>query len=121
MAVELYRPFVIAGGLSGALAIAAYAASAHSGSSHLGTVAPLLLAHAPALLVFALLAPGRMTARLGGWITLLGLVLFCGDLVMRDMTGARLFPYAAPTGGTLMILGWLIIAFIGLMKRKAAA
>ncbi|KXF78237.1 oxidoreductase [Paramesorhizobium deserti] len=121
MAVELYRPFVIAGGLSGAAALAAYAASAHSGSANLGTVAPLLLAHAPALLVFAMLAPGRMAARLGGWITFLGLILFCGDLVTRDIAGTRLFPYAAPSGGTLMILGWLVIACMGIMKQKVSS
>ncbi|PYE88434.1 DUF423 domain-containing protein [Phyllobacterium leguminum] len=115
-----YRPFIIAGGLSGAAAMIAYAASAHGGSANLGLIAPLLLAHAPALLALALLGAGRMTARLGGWATLLGLALFTGDLLMRDMTGGRLFPYAAPTGGTLMILGWLIIAAIGLEKRETS-
>lgn len=120
MAMELYRPFAFFGGLSGAAALAAYAASAHAGSANLATVAPILLAHAPALLVFALLAPGRMTAKLGGWIILLGLVLFTGDLVVRDMTGARLFPYAAPLGGTSLIVGWLVIAATGLMKQNAS-
>lgn len=117
MALELYRPFIIAGALSGAAAMVAYAASAHGGSANLSLIAPLLLAHAPALLVLALLAAGRITARLGGWVLFLGLLLFTGDLLMRDMTGMRLFPYSAPTGGTLMILGWLIIAAIGFTKQ----
>ncbi|GGA93338.1 hypothetical protein GCM10011491_21820 [Brucella endophytica] len=117
MARELYRPFALLGALSGAAAIAAYAASAHGGSANLGTLAPLLLGHAPALLVLSLLAPGRMVARLGGWVILLGLLLFTGDLLMRDLTGDRLFPYAAPSGGTLMMLGW-VIAGAGLMTKE---
>jgi uncharacterized membrane protein YgdD (TMEM256/DUF423 family) len=118
MTLELYRPFAILGALSGAASIAAYAASAHGGSAHLATVAPLLLGHAPALLALALIAPGRLMAKLGGWVILLGLVLFTGDLLTRDFSGGdRLFPYAAPTGGTLMILGWIIVAGVGVVRR----
>ncbi|PRD45833.1 DUF423 domain-containing protein [Phyllobacterium phragmitis] len=121
MRLEPYRPFALAGGLSGAAALAAYAASAHGGSANLGTVAPILLAHAPALLVLAVLAPGRMAAWIGGWTTLAGLILFAGDLVMRDIAGTRLFPYAAPLGGTLLITGWLVIALIGVLRPKASS
>ncbi|RCS23250.1 DUF423 domain-containing protein [Phyllobacterium salinisoli] len=121
MAVEIYRPFAFAGGLSGAAALVAYAASAHGGSANLGTVAPILLAHAPALLVLAVLAPGRSAARLGGWTTLAGLILFAGDLLTRDVAGTRLFPYAAPLGGTLLIAGWLVIAIMGIMKQKPSS
>jgi uncharacterized membrane protein YgdD (TMEM256/DUF423 family) len=36
-----------------------------------------------------------------------GSFLFCGDLSVRALSSARLFPMAAPAGGALMILGWV--------------
>lgn len=104
-------------GLCGALAIAAYAGAAHGGENHLGNIAPLLLGHAPAFLVLSLIVPFSRTANLGGALLVIGLALFCGDLFMRDMTGDRLFPMAAPTGGSLMILGWLAVAVAGWFSR----
>ncbi|MRN42587.1 MULTISPECIES: DUF423 domain-containing protein [unclassified Brucella] len=100
-------------GVCGALGIASYAGAAHMGESHLGTIAPLLLAHAPALLFLSLISPVSRVARISGAVLVVGLALFCGDLFMRDMTGDRLFPFAAPTGGSLMILGWLCLGCSG--------
>jgi uncharacterized membrane protein YgdD (TMEM256/DUF423 family) len=37
-------------------------------------------------------------------------VLFAADLTMRQYAGHRLFPFAAPTGGTLLIVSWLMLA-----------
>ncbi|KAB2746800.1 MULTISPECIES: DUF423 domain-containing protein [Brucella] len=104
-------------GLCGALAIAAYAGAAHGGDNHLANIAPLLLGHAPAFLVLSLIVPASRIAYLGGALIAVGLALFCGDLFMRDMTGDRLFPMAAPTGGSLMILGWLSVAVTGWFSR----
>lgn len=104
-------------GLCGALAIAAYAGAAHGGENHLGAIAPILLGHAPALLVLSLIVPNSRVANIGGALLVAGLVLFCGDLFMRDMIGTRLFPMAAPTGGSLMILGWLVVGASGWIKR----
>ncbi|MHC5230862.1 DUF423 domain-containing protein [Brucella sp. LJL56] len=104
-------------GLCGALAIAAYAGAAHGGQNHLGNIAPLLLGHAPAFLVLSLIAPASRIAYLAGALLIIGLALFCGDLFMRDMTGDRLFPMAAPTGGSLMILGWLAVAITGWFSK----
>ena len=33
--------------------------------------------------------------------------LFAGDLTLRQYAGHGLFPMAAPTGGTLLIVSWL--------------
>lgn len=109
--------FSTLGGLCGALAIAAYAGAAHGGENYLGNIAPLLLGHAPAFLVLSLIVPGSRAAYLGGALLVIGLALFCGDLFIRDMTGDRLFPMAAPTGGSLMILGWLAVAVTGWFSR----
>lgn len=104
-------------GLCGALAIAAYAGAAHGGDNHLGNIAPLLLGHAPAFLVLSLIVPGSRIAYLGGILLVIGLALFCGDLFIRDIMDDRMFPMAAPTGGSLMILGWLVVATTGWFSR----
>ena len=36
--------------------------------------------------------------------------LFAGDLTLRQYAGHGLFPFAAPTGGTLLIASWLALA-----------
>jgi uncharacterized membrane protein YgdD (TMEM256/DUF423 family) len=40
----------------------------------------------------------------------LGGGLFAGDVSMRAFAGQRLFPMAAPAGGTILMIGWLILA-----------
>jgi uncharacterized membrane protein YgdD (TMEM256/DUF423 family) len=55
----------------------------------------------------------------GGSILLAGLVIFCADLLMRDLAGARLFLMAAPIGGTAMILGWLVVAASAFAGRES--
>ncbi|PWL16364.1 DUF423 domain-containing protein [Falsochrobactrum shanghaiense] len=112
------RLFSTLAGLCGALAIVAYAGSAHSSWGQLTVIAPLLLAHAPALLVLSLIAPASSSARIGGALLFIGLALFCGSLFMLDVTGERLFPYSAPTGGTLMILGWLVVGLTGWFSKR---
>jgi len=84
------------------------AAAAHLGGPSPAT-APLPLAHAPALLAAGLLGANRVL-RTGALALLIGLALFSGDLLARDFLGSRLFPFAAPTGGTLLIAGWLVVA-----------
>ena len=77
----------------------------------------MLLMHAPALLALGLFAPGRVL-RLAGFVLLAGLSVFSGDLLMREFAGFRLFPMAAPIGGSLMIVGWLGTAASGLMGKR---
>jgi uncharacterized membrane protein YgdD (TMEM256/DUF423 family) len=45
---------------------------------------------------------------LAAW--LLGAALFAGDIALRAYVGHRLFPMAAPSGGLLLIIGWLALA-----------
>jgi len=42
----------------------------------------------------------------------LGTLLFSGDLTARAFAGGRLFPMAAPSGGSLMILSWIALAIV---------
>jgi uncharacterized membrane protein YgdD (TMEM256/DUF423 family) len=108
--LDIHRIFAGLGGLFGAAGIAAYAAAAHSTEGHVATIAPILFIHAPAFLALSILAKISRAASFGGLVLILGLVLFIGDLLSRDYAGNRLFAFAAPLGGSLLILGWLVVA-----------
>lgn len=112
------RPLLLAAGLLGASGVALSAAAAHQGIAGVATAASFLLMHAPAFLALSLLTGNRVRG-FGSWVLLLGLVLFSGDLLARAYLDARLFPMAAPTGGVLMIGGWLAIAASALLKNTA--
>lgn len=79
--------------------------------------ANFLIMHAPALIAIAALPLG-LWSRLAGWVMLVGLVVFAGDLVARSQWGNALFPMAAPIGGFGMVAGWLGVAICALMRRE---
>nr|WP_256371441.1 DUF423 domain-containing protein [Stappia sp. ES.058] len=92
------------------------AAATHSpAAALLDPAARMLLAHA-SLFLFLSLA-GDLSPRVAGtaicWIAAVGLALFCGDLSARAVFGTRLFAFAAPLGGSLLILAWAGLAFAG--------
>ena len=116
----LDRVFITAAGLCGAAGVALSAAAAHQGGGNLATAAQFLLFHAPALLAFGLFGGGLML-RTGGAVLFMGVLLFSGDLIVRHYAGDRLFPFAAPAGGTLMIAGWMVIALSALSKSAGDA
>jgi uncharacterized membrane protein YgdD (TMEM256/DUF423 family) len=100
-------------GLFGAAGVGAAAAAAHiNGDATLRTAADFFLFHGAALL--AIIALARSTPQRGilaaGSLIALGTVLFSGDLAVRALTGLRLLPMAAPTGGMLLIAGWITAA-----------
>jgi uncharacterized membrane protein YgdD (TMEM256/DUF423 family) len=117
------RILVVLAGLSGALGVGLSAAAAHiAGATSLATAAQFLLFHAPALLALALLAgSGRLrpgAVRVAGVLLALGLALFSGDLSARVLIQVPLFPMAAPGGGMILILGWVLVAFAALWPIK---
>lgn len=61
-----------------------------------------------------------LAARLAGWLFLFGTVLFSGSLYWFALDGIVPVPGAAPLGGTMMILGWLLIA-LAAFKRGTVA
>ncbi|WP_036260813.1 DUF423 domain-containing protein [Methylocapsa aurea] len=102
-------------GLAGGGGVILAALAAHGGGGpQLETAANFLMLHAAATLAvcgLALAAPRRGGQFLGAAaIFLLGSLLFCGDLSMRTLAAAKLFPMAAPIGGTLLVLGWAWVA-----------
>ncbi|MBO0903295.1 DUF423 domain-containing protein [Jiella sonneratiae] len=116
---------VVFAGLFGAAGVAGAAVAAHVAANDrlVAIAASMALIHAPALLGLAAILP-RAPRLLGlaGVATVVGVVLFSGDLAMRTASGAALFENAAPTGGTMLIAGWLLVAVAGLfaMFRKGA-
>jgi uncharacterized membrane protein YgdD (TMEM256/DUF423 family) len=112
---------IILGALAGLLGVGLSAAAAHlPGGANLETAARFLLVHAPVLLATVALAgtgaihPG--TGRIAGWVIVVGLLLFCGDLVMRALREHAIFPMAAPTGGILLMGGWGLLALAALLR-----
>lgn len=111
--------------LMGAAGVALAAASAHQpDASRLGSASSMLLFHASAVIGAALLtAQGLVQRPLGlaaSFGFLLGGALFAGDLVTRQYAGHGLFTMAAPTGGTLLILSWLVLAIAAIWPRRSA-
>ena len=109
--------------VAGGLGVAASAAAAHtSGGETLRTAAQFLLFHAPAILALTGLAAAGLTrgalTRLAAAALLIGLVLFSGDLALRALTGTPLFPMAAPSGGVVLMAGWLLAAVAVLIPTR---
>jgi uncharacterized membrane protein YgdD (TMEM256/DUF423 family) len=73
------------------------------------------------LAVVALVERDVVNARIGiaaafGFV--IAASLFAGDLTLRQYAGHGLFPMAAPTGGTLLIVSWLAVAVAAAWPRK---
>lgn len=98
-------------GLLGSAGVALAAVAAHRvADASLTTAALFLIMHAAAVMALSALAGGTPwpTAFLGAAsLMLLAVALFSGDVSARVLLGGRLFPMAAPLGGSLMILAWL--------------
>jgi uncharacterized membrane protein YgdD (TMEM256/DUF423 family) len=117
------RVLLALGALAGIFGVALSAAAAHvTGSGSLQTAAQFLLFHAPALLALVALissgAIGPRLARLAGYVMVVGLILFCGDLSRRALAGVALAPMAAPTGGVLLMVGWALAAIAAFVRPR---
>jgi uncharacterized membrane protein YgdD (TMEM256/DUF423 family) len=111
---------LILAGLMGAGGVVLAAAGAHA-APHVGLASPayLLLFHAAAVLGgTALTGQGLLwrplaLAALIAWVV--GATLFAGDVSARAFIGHRLFPFAAPAGGMILIAAWLALAAAALV------
>ena len=109
-------------GIMGADGVILAAASAHQpDATRLGSASSMLLFHATAVLAaVALIERGILHAGIGiaaasGFV--IAAALFATDLSLRQYAGHSLFPFAAPTGGTLMIASWLALAVAAAWPR----
>lgn len=120
------RAMIVAGMLLAGLAVALGAFGAHGLENR---VTPSALAiwqtgvqyqfvHALGLLLVAALWP-RLNPRpavLGATAFGLGILLFCGSLYALALGAPRMLGMIAPIGGSLFILGWIVLAIAALRK-----
>lgn len=114
-------------GLNGAAGVALAALAAHRvNDPSLSIAAHMLVLHAAASVAVAAHlrrvhhgpAPFAKVWIVSAALLLAGSALFAADIAMRAIGGARLFPMAAPTGGSAMILGWLTLAAAGVLSLR---
>jgi len=114
---RMQRLWIAAGGIAGCLAVAMAAVAAHAlgglPADRVGMVESAIRMqgwHGLALLFCGLWSPraGRL-ADAAGAAFLAGLVLFCGAVYALALGGVATGP-VAPTGGVLLMLGWLLLA-----------
>ena len=124
MQFRLFRILIILAGIMGADGVILAAASAHQpDASRLASASSMLLFHATAVLtVVALAERGVIDVRIGiaaalGFV--IAAALFAGDLTLRQYAGHGLFPLAAPSGGTLLIVSWLALAVCAAWPRRS--
>jgi uncharacterized membrane protein YgdD (TMEM256/DUF423 family) len=120
---RLARVLIVLAGIMGADGVMLAAASTHQAdASRLGAASSMLLFHACAVLgTIALAERALIHARIGlaaaiGFVVAAG--LFAGDVTLRQYAGHGLFPFAAPTGGTLLIASWLALAIAAAWPRR---
>jgi uncharacterized membrane protein YgdD (TMEM256/DUF423 family) len=103
--------------LMGAAGVALAAAGVHANGGELAERAALfLLLHAAAALAIAAHArnaPASARALvMVGLVMEAGAILFSAELATHIFTGERIFPFAAPIGGTTMLLAWIALAVV---------
>ena len=120
---RLFRILIVLAAVMGADGIILAAASAHQpDATRLASASSMLLFHALATLAAVALAErGVIHVRIGlaaAWGFVVASALFAGDLTMRQYAGRGLFPMAAPTGGTLLIVSWIALAVAAAWPKR---
>jgi uncharacterized membrane protein YgdD (TMEM256/DUF423 family) len=123
MGIRSLRILIILAAVMGADGVMLAAAAAHQPDAmRLASASSMLLFHSSAVLAAVALAErGLIHAGIGiaaGFGFVVAAALFAGDLTMRQYAGHSLFPFAAPTGGTLLIVSWLVLAVAAAWPRR---
>jgi uncharacterized membrane protein YgdD (TMEM256/DUF423 family) len=106
---DLNRPLMTIAALFGAAGVVLAAKGTHGSELDTAIAGAFLIRHARTLLLIATLKARRLT-QIAGYVLVVALVLFCGDLAMRDGIHFPRFPFLAPLGGAGLILGWVVLA-----------
>ena len=118
--MQLAAALLIYAGLAGAAGVGLAAAGAHGNDmAALTPPAYFLIMHATAAAAIIAVAtraehPGAFL--LAALVLLAGATLFSGDIAARTLWSVRLFPMAAPIGGSTMIIGWLLLSVAGIWE-----
>jgi uncharacterized membrane protein YgdD (TMEM256/DUF423 family) len=108
-----------AAGLLGAAGVALSAYAAHAeGGANLTTAATFLLIHAAAVAGLCVNWTSRRGLLQAATLLMIGVILFSGDITLRTLTGASPMRMAAPTGGMMLIVGWLWVAAAALVGKR---
>ncbi len=112
---------VLIAALQGAGGVTLAAVAAHGdASASLATASQFLMVHACAGLALAALAAALSTPPRGliyaTFALQAGVTLFSADLALRALGPGKLFPYAAPIGGTTTIVSWLALALWAMIR-----
>jgi uncharacterized membrane protein YgdD (TMEM256/DUF423 family) len=123
---SLHRILLVLAGIMGASGVMLAAGSAHlPDATRLAAASSMLLFHASAVLGAIALVGRGLLNRAIGTVAAIGFViaasLFAGDLALRQYAGHGLFPMAAPTGGTLLIVSWLVLAVAAIWPNRDKA
>jgi|LNFM01.1.fsa_nt_gb uncharacterized membrane protein YgdD (TMEM256/DUF423 family) len=115
---------LVIAGLMGAAGVIAAALAAHSVQGPaLVSASSMLLVHALAVVGVVSLLDGarlwRPAAALAIAVWIVGGVLFAGDIGLRAYSGQRLFSMAAPTGGSMLIVGWVLLTVSAIAGSRA--
>jgi uncharacterized membrane protein YgdD (TMEM256/DUF423 family) len=121
------RPTLILAALAalmGGAGVALAAAAVHLSGGELAQRGALfLILHAVAALAIAahLRIAASRALLAAGFVMEAGASLFAAELAFHAFAGVRLFPFAAPIGGSAMLLSWLALAaaFTAAAARKA--
>jgi uncharacterized membrane protein YgdD (TMEM256/DUF423 family) len=109
---------MILAALSGAVAVAAGAFGAHGASGvaqeWLRTGGQYQLIHAVAALVALRLEAPDLPTRGPAWLFVAGGAIFAGTLYLMALGLPRWLGAVTPIGGTLLIAGWLWLAWVGM-------
>ena len=110
--------------LFGAIGVVLLAVGSHLTGNMATTAGQMLMFHASAIIAIAVaLRAGYlhgMIAQVGLALVITGVALFSLDLGLRAFGWSRLFPMAAPTGGSLTIGGWVVLAISALAAPRRA-
>ena len=123
MPTRLLRILIILAAIMGADGVILAALSAHQGdASRLAPASSMLLFHAAAVLGGAALLERQVIHPRLGLVAVFGFVvaaaLFAADLTLRQFAGHGLFAFAPPTGGSLLILSWILLAVAAAWPRQ---
>jgi uncharacterized membrane protein YgdD (TMEM256/DUF423 family) len=117
--------YITVAALSGAIAVGLGAFGSH-GLRHIvspeslgvwKTAVEYQFIHTLALLLVALY-PNNRAFSVTFWLWVLGMVLFSGSLYVMVITGQRALGMVTPVGGTMLILGWLLLAHRSMRRNR---
>ena len=115
------RLHLIIAGVFGACGVALMAAGAHLAGGNAATAGLMLVLHAGAVIGLTVARRtgliANRTGRIAISLLILGVAIFSADLALRAFDLGRLFPLAAPLGGSLTIAGWLATTAAALIRR----